>query len=1329
MRRSARRGGSIWSAALGALPAGLVLAASPALGESIWVLPGNGNWTTPSNWSPAGEPTAASQVRVDNGGEAQVTFPGAAAAGLTIGGAAGSSGSIAVTSGGTLSTTSATPSIVGGSGAGTLTITRLGSSWTNAGGLIIGDAAGSSGSMIVDMGATVATGSAAGSTTIISNQAGSAGSLSIDGDGSIVTVGNTLILGNAGAASLRVSSGGVLTDAGVVIGASAGGSGTAAVTGTGSLWTTTGDLTLGRSGSASLTVEAGGSAAAENAIAGLESSGSAAIKVSGAGSSLAATGELTLGASGSGELTVEAGGAVSASAITLGADEGGSGSAKVTGADSLLSATDAGGLVLGASGDGELVVESGGSATAPTITLGADAAGAGSLLVTGANSSLGAQTLVIGDEGTGSATVEAGGFMQSAQTTVGAEAGATGALTVNGAGSTAVTQNALTIGADGTGSLTISGSGAVATGTLAAGAGASGTGSIAISGEGSTLAATGAATIGGSGSGDLTISLGATMSAGSTVIGAEAAGDGTVLVTDNGSALAAGTALTVGAAGTGALTLVNGGTASAGTLSVGSASTGIGTVVVSNLGSQLAVDGAAVIGDAGNGTLTVSSSGTMTSGDAVIGASAGSIGAATVTGSGSDWTAGALTIGGAGSGSLQVTAAGTLESGAATIGSEAGSSGSVAVDGGGSVWTVDGDVTIGDAGTGSLQVTAAGEVASEAVTIGAASGSSGAVTIDGDGSVLSAAGDVVIGAAGAGTVLVTAGGTLNAAGGITLASEAGSSGVLQIGDGAGSGSVTASAITGGAGTATVIFDHTDLGYTFTPPITGTASVQQIGSGTTILASANNYTGATTIEAGTLQAGAANVLSTASAATIGAGGTLALAGTDQTVPSIVNAGTVSTLGSSAGAELTVTGDYAGSGGTLVLGAKLGNDASPTDRLVVEGDVSGTTSVSVTNLGGTGAPTTGDGIEVIAVGGASPAGGFSGNRIVAGAWDYRLYQGGVGADADDGNWYLRSDLSLAAQTYAAWPATLVNFGIASIGTYRQRTGVWSYGAAGVTVGDAWVRGFGRGGSASPAGGTPFDQSLGFGQTGVEAELPVALAAPGELKAGVMATFGRSTADVSATTHGIAGSGTVDTGAFGIGGNVTWTGSGGDLDGVYVDTVGQITWYDTDFGASDAGSLASTSAVGGAISVEVGKWIEVAKGFAIVPQTQLAYIATSAGGFTDRDGALVDGISASGFVGRTGIRAEHSRFLGSGPDDAMRLDAYLLANLAYAFGGSYAVSVGGTALDQDSAPLLGELGMGATLQMTAAAALYGEASYAATFSGGADYWSGNLGLKLDW
>ncbi len=241
--------------------------------------------------------------------------------------------------------------------------------------------------------------------------------------------------------------------------------------------------------------------------------------------------------------------------------------------------------------------------------------------------------------------------------------------------------------------------------------------------------------------------------------------------------------------------------------------------------------------------------------------------------------------------------------------------------------------------------------------------------------------------------------------------------------------------------------------------------------------------------------------------------------------------------------------------------------------------------------------------------------------------------------------------------------------------------------------------------------------------------ALAAPGTFKAGVMATFGRSTADISATTHGIPGSGTVDTGAFGIGGNLTWTGSGGDLDGVYVDTVGQITWYDTDFSASDAGSLASTSAVGGAISVEVGKWIEVAKGFAIVPQTQLAYVATSAGGFTDRDGTLVDGSSASGFVGRTGIRAEHSRFLGSGPDDAMRLDAYLLANLAYAFGGSYAVSVGGTALDQDAAPLLGELGLGATLQMTAAAALYGDASYAAAFSGGASYWSGNLGLKLDW
>ena len=1272
-------------AALAAVPAGIALATglpAPALAETIWTLPAAGNWTTAEDWSPATVPDATMDVRIDNGGEAQVTFAGATAAGVTVGGGSGTAGTLTITSGGTLASISASPSVIGQSGTGAITITRAGSSWTNQGGLIVGDAAGSSGAMIVDLGATVSTSNAAGTGTILANQAGSAASLSVDGDGSIMAVGNTLVVGNAGTATLRVSSSAVLTDAAAVLGAESGGSGTAVVTGYGSRWTTSGALTLGDAGSAGLTVEAAGVTSADGITIGNAASGSGTVKVSGGGSSLAADTTLILGASGSGALTVESGGSATAETVTIGADAGGTGTAKITGTGSSLAAS--GELTLGASGSGALTVEAGGDASAATLALGSAASGSGTLTITGAGSTTEAGALVAGDAGSGTATIEAGGTLTSNSAVLGSAAGSTGAVTVNGTGSSWTDGGEITIGADGSGSLTVVGAGTAASGSITLGAAADGSGTLALSGIGSAVTTDGALAVGAAGTGSASIALGATASAGATVLGRAATGSGTLLITDNGSALATSGSLTVGDAGSGALTLANGGSASAASASLGSAASGTGTVTVTNLGSSLTIDGPLTIGDAGTGSLSVLSSGTVASGDAILGAATGGSGTVFVTGAGSDWSAGAITVGGSGSGSLDVTAAGTLESGTAILASAAGSTGAATVDGDGSIWTIGGDLTVGDAGDGTLLINAGA-----------------AVAVDGGSGI------------------------------VTLASAAGSTGTLEIGTGAGAGTLDAATVTGGDGTARIVFDHSDTAYRFTPEITGSVALSLVGSGTTILTAANSYTGATTIDAGTLRAGRTDALSAASAVTLASGATLDLAGYSQTLPSLANAGTVKVAGQRAGATLTVGGDYAGSGGTLVLGAALGGDSSVTDRLVVGGDVSGTTRLAVVNLGGQGGKTIGSGIKVIDVAGASPSDAFTAGRAIAGAYDYRLYQGGTGSSANDGNWYLRSDLSLAAETYAAYPATLVNYALASIGTYRQRTGVWSYGAAGVTSGDAWVRASGRWGSATPDGGSPYDQGLQFGQAGLSADLPVQMAAPGELVAGVMATFGRSSTTVSAVSHGEAGTGTLDTSAWGLGGNLTWTGSGGATDGVYADLVGQLTWYDTAIAAGDTSSLASGSgAFGGALSLEVGKWIEISKGWAIVPQGQLVYADIGGDGFTDGDGTTVDGLSGDSLVGRAGLRVEHAAVFGTSAGDMMRLNAYLLANLAYAFTGGYSVSVGGTSLSSQEAALMGELGLGATLQMTAASSLYGEASYAAAASGGGEQrWSGNLGLKVDW
>jgi len=105
----------------------------------------------------------------------------------------------------------------------------------------------------------------------------------------------------------------------------------------------------------------------------------------------------------------------------------------------------------------------------------------------------------------------------------------------------------------------------------------------------------------------------------------------------------------------------------------------------------------------------------------------------------------------------------------------------------------------------------------------------------------------------------------------------------------------------------------------------------------------------------------------------------------------------------GNTLTVSGNYIGNGGKIAFNTTLGNDASTTDHMTVNGDTSGTTYVSVANAGGSGARTL-NGIELINVGGSSDGEFLQDGRIVAGAYDYRL---GRGAGDNQKNWYLTND----------------------------------------------------------------------------------------------------------------------------------------------------------------------------------------------------------------------------------------------------------------------------------------------------------------------------------
>ncbi|MFJ4347773.1 autotransporter outer membrane beta-barrel domain-containing protein [Pseudomonas sp. NPDC089401] len=126
----------------------------------------------------------------------------------------------------------------------------------------------------------------------------------------------------------------------------------------------------------------------------------------------------------------------------------------------------------------------------------------------------------------------------------------------------------------------------------------------------------------------------------------------------------------------------------------------------------------------------------------------------------------------------------------------------------------------------------------------------------------------------------------------------------------------------------------------------------------------------------------------------------------------NAGTVDLgSGNDGQGRLTVVGNYLGDNGVLRVNSVLAGDDAASDRLVVsQGTLGGTTRLQVNNLGGAGAATRQNGIQVVeAREGAtsSDAAFIQTQTLSAGAYDYRLFKGGVTAGSEN-SWYLRSTL---------------------------------------------------------------------------------------------------------------------------------------------------------------------------------------------------------------------------------------------------------------------------------------------------------------------------------
>jgi len=501
-----------------------------------------------------------------------------------------------------------------------------------------------------------------------------------------------------------------------------------------------------------------------------------------------------------------------------------------------------------------------------------------------------------------------------------------------------------------------------------------------VSGAGSTVTVAGVTGIGIFGPNALlTISNGGVLNSqsGAEIDAFLPGGTPAVTVTGPGSAWNVGNVLFVGngpssSGGPGTLTISNGGIVSVnGTVNVGDGVTFTSTVTVTGPGSVLNALNSLAIGDPCDcliGTLTVADGGAVSSpgftgiglGSTLnlgTGGLAGAIITPAIDNHGqivANFTdtltlaadiSGPGTLSKAGVGTLILTgnnsyAGGTTLTGGFINFNSANSFGSglITINGGGLQWATGNSADI------SAQLAAFGaggatfDTNGNNVTLAASLSGLGGLTKTGAGTMTLSGINTYQGGTtiNGGTLAVAADANLGAAaGGLAFGG-----GTLQFLTGFTSNRVVT--LNAGGGT----FDTNGNNATLAGAIGGAGGLAKIGAGTLSLAGTSTYAGATNVNAGTLQAGAANAFSPFSAFSVGSGATLDLANFNQTIGSLAGVGSV-TLGTAVlttggdNTSTTFSGGISGAGGLTKVG-------SGTLTLTGNSSYSGATTVNAGTL---------------------------------------------------------------------------------------------------------------------------------------------------------------------------------------------------------------------------------------------------------------------------------------------------------------------------------------------------------------------------------------------
>lgn len=429
----------------------------------------------------------------------------------------------------------------------------------------------------------------------------------------------------------------------------------------------------------------------------------------------------------------------------------------------------------------------------------------------------------------------------------------------------------------------------------------------------------------------------------------------------------------------------------------------------------------------------------------------------------------------------------------------------------------------------------------------------------------------------------------------------------------------------------------------------------------------------------------------------------------------------------GKTLTVKGNYVGNNGQLNIRTVLGDDKSATDRLIVEGNTSGSTTVYVKNAGGSGAATL-NGIELITVNGdESPADAFRQGdaRIAAGAFEYQLKQQGK-------NWYLTSYQSVNEEDNSSegnsestetptpvlrpeagsYVANLAAANTLFVMRLNDRAGETRY-IDPVTEQERssrlWLRQIGGHNAWRDSNGQLRTTSHRYvSQLGADL-LTGGFTDSDSWRLGVMAGYACDYNSTHSSVSDYRSKGSVR--GYSAGLYATWFADDISKKGAYIDAWAQYSWFKNSV-KGDELAYESYSAKGATVLLEAGYGFALNKSFGLEaakytwifqPQAQAIWMGVDHNAHTEANGSRIENDANNNIQTRLGFRSFiRTQEKNSGPhgDD---FEPFVEMNWIHN-SKDFAVSMNGVKVEQDGARNLGEIKLGVNGNLNPAASVWG-------------------------